>query len=205
MAGARNHGETHEYTAPHSVDASFRLCLERMLSAVILATDTIDGPARADFVARCLASLIDACVQGVVADAALIGEPGRNLGRIAEDAGCGFIETGDAPGGLQQALTVVRRDQIFLLSAGYAVERGLADELNDLFAYGDTSAPRTLRAASTSFATRLFPSLSRPAGVLAPRRALTRVEAFDGGGDGMARLARKLKGADLATRARRLS
>ena len=38
-----------------------------MLSAIIFATDAIDGPARADFVARCLASLIEACVQGVVA------------------------------------------------------------------------------------------------------------------------------------------
>gem|GEM_PF-1309729 len=201
MAGARNHGETHEYPAPHSVDACFRLCLERMLSAIIFAIDEIDGPARADFVARCLASLIDACVQGVVADAALVGEPGRNLGRIAEDAGCGFIETTDASAGLRQALAAVRRDQIFLLSAGFAVERGFADELNDLFAYGDPGAPRTLRAASTTFATRLFPGLSQPAGVLAPRRALARTDDFDN----VARLARKLKGADLATRARRLS
>ena len=176
-----------------------------MLSAIIFATDTIDGPARADFVARCLASLIDACVQGVVADAAVVGEPGRGLGKIAEDAGCVFIETSDALEGLRQALAAMRRDQIFLLSADYAVDRGFADELNDLFAYGDPGAPRTLRAASTTFATRLFPGLSRPAGVVAPRRALTRIDAFDGAADGLLRLARKLKGADLSTRARRLT
>lgn len=172
-----------------------------MLSAIIFATDTIDGPARADFVARCLASLIDACVQGVVADAVLVGEPGRGLGKIAEDAGCGFIETNDAKEGLRQALAAVRRDQIFLLSASYAVERGFADEVNDLFAYGDTGAPRTLRAASTTFVTRLFPDLSRPAGVVAPRRALSAINAFDD----FPRLVRKLKGADLSTRARRLT
>lgn len=176
-----------------------------MLSAIIFATDTIDGPARADFLARCLASLIDACVQGVVADAAVIGEPGRGLGKIAEDAGCGFIETSDALEGLRQALAAVRRDQILLLSADYAVDRGFADELNDLFAYGDPGAPRTLRAASTTFATRLFPALSRPAGVVAPRRALTPIDAFDGASDGLQRLVRKLKSADLSTRARRLS
>ncbi len=201
MAGARNRGAAHEYTAPHSVEAIFRLCLCFMLSAIIFATDTIDGPARADFVARSLAALIEACVKGGIADAALIGEPGRNLGRIADDAGCGFIETRDAPEGLRQALAVVRRDQIFLLSAGYAVERGFADELNDLFAYGDPGAPRTLRAASTTFATRLFPGLSAPAGVIAPRRALTPAEDFHD----VAGVARKLKGADLATRARRLT
>ena len=176
-----------------------------MLSAIIIATDTIDGPARADFLARCLASLIDACVQGVVADAAIIGEPGRNLARIAEDAGCGFVETGDATEGLRQALATVRRDQIFLLSAGYAVERGFADELNDLFAYGDPGAPRTLRAASTTFATRLFPALSRPAGAVASRQALTQTTPLIETGDSVARLSRKLKGADLSTRARRLT
>jgi hypothetical protein len=176
-----------------------------MLSAIIFAMDTIDGPARADFVARCLASLIDACVQGVVADAALVGEPGRNLARIAEDAGCNFVETSNAPEGLREALATVRRDQIFLLSAGYAVERGFADELNDLFAYGDPGAPRTLRAASTTLTTRLFPVLSQPAGVIVSRQTLTQTNALLETGGGLARLSRKLKGADLATRARRLT
>jgi hypothetical protein len=205
MAGARNHGAAHEYTAPHSVDASFRLCVAAMLSAIIFATDAIDGPARADFVARCLASLVEACVQGVVADAVLVGETGRGFDKIAEDAGCGFIETSSAAEGLRQALASVRRDQIFLLSAGYAVERGFADELNDLFAYGDAGAPRTLRAASTTFATRLFPGLSRPAGVVAPHRALTGIDACFDAEQGFSRLAGKLKGADLSTRARRLT
>lgn len=176
-----------------------------MLSAIIFATDSIDGPARADFTARCLASLIEACVQGVVADAALVGEAGRGFDRIAEDAGCGFIETGSPVEGLRQALATVRRDQIFLLSAGYAVERGFADELKDLFAYGDAGAPRTLRAASTTFATRLFPGLSRPAGVVATREALTGIEAVLDASNGFPRLAKKLKGADLSTRARRLT
>ena len=176
-----------------------------MLSAIIFATDSIDGPARTDFTARCLASLIEACVQGVVADAALVGEAGRGFDRIAEDAGCGFIETGSPVEGLRQALATVRRDQIFLLSAGYAVERGFADELNDLFAYGDAGAPRTLRAASTTFATRLFPGLSQPAGLVAPRRTLAELVALAGPMDSFTRLAGKLKGADLSTRARRLT
>ena len=59
----------------------------------------------------------------------------------------------------------------------------------------------TLRATPHSFATRLLPRLSKSAGIIAPRRILTQIDSsFD-----MDRLARKLKGADLATRARRLS
>ncbi len=172
-----------------------------MISAIIFATDTVDGPARADFTARCLASLVEACVQGLVADAVLIGEPGRDLGGIAEDAGCSFIETTAALQGLREALAQVRREHVLLLSAGYAVERGFADELNELFAYEAADAPRTLRATPTSFATRLFPRLSRPAGVIAARRALTPINSFDD----IVNLAQKLKGADLSTRARRLT
>ena len=172
-----------------------------MISAIIFATDTVDGPARADFTARCLASLVEACVQGLVADAVLIGEPGRDLGRIAEDAGCSFIETAAAQQGLREALAQARRAHVLLLSAGYAVERGFADELNELFAYSAADAPRTMRAKPTSFATRLFPRLSPPAGVITSRATLTRIDSFDD----MARLAQKLKGADLSTRARRLT
>ena len=172
-----------------------------MISAIILANDRIDGPARADFTARCLASLVEACVQGLVADAVLIGAPGRDLGRIAEDAGCGFIETPDATQGLREALAQVRRDHVLLLSAGYAVERGFADELDELFAYESGDAQRTLRATPNSFTTRLLPRLSKSAGIIAPRRVLTQIDSsFD-----IDKLARKLKGADLATRARRLS
>lgn len=172
-----------------------------MISAIILANDRIDGPARADFTARCLGSLVEACVQGLVADAVLIGEPDRHLGQIAEDAGCVFIETANAPQGLREALAQVRRDHVLLLSASYAVERGFADELDELFAYDAGDAPRTLRAAPNSFATRLLPRLSKSAGIIAPRRVLTHIDSsFD-----MDRLARKLKGADLATRARSLS
>ena len=60
--------------APHFVPARFPLCPWSMISAIILANDRIDGPARADFTARCLGSLVEACVQGLVADAVLIGE-----------------------------------------------------------------------------------------------------------------------------------
>ena len=128
-------------------------------------------------------------------------EPDRHLGQIAEDAGCGFIETANAPQGLREALAQVRRDHVLLLSASYAVERGFADELDELFAYDAGDAPRTLRAAPNSFATRLLPRLSKPAGIIAPRRVLTQINSsFD-----MDRLARKLKGANLATRARSLS
>ncbi len=58
-----------------------------MLTAILLAYDAPAQPLRGDAVARSLASLVEACVQGLVADAALVGAPERGLDRIADDAG----------------------------------------------------------------------------------------------------------------------
>lgn len=169
-----------------------------MLSAILLAYDGPNQPLRGDAVGRSLASLVDSCVQGLVADAVLIGAPGRGLVRIADEAGCALVETTDAGAGLSEALALARRDWVLLLRAGNAVERGFVDEVNDAFAYGPADRALVLRAAPTSFLTRLSPRLAEPVGVIAPKDAVRAA----GTGD-LRRLAKELRCFELSSPARR--
>ncbi len=178
--------------------APFRY-VSKMLSAVVIAFDSPRAPLRREAVARSLGSLIESCVEGLVADAIIVAERTRDLEGIADEAGCRLIEAPRADG-VAQALKAARRDHVFLLLAGFAVERGFPEEARDVFAYGDISRPRTLRMAPDSLITRLAPRLARPVGLIATKHALAAVESADFG-----RLARKLRGADLTTRARRVS
>ena len=173
--------------------------VSKMLSVVLIAFDSPGAPLRREAVARSLGSLIESCVQGLVADAAIMAAPGRSLEGVADEAGCALIETPDAADGLAQALKAARRDHVFLLLAGSAVERGFAEEAQDFFDYGDKSRARTLRLAPDSLITRLAPGLARPVGLIAPKSAFAASECAD-----LARLARKLRGVDLTTRARRV-
>jgi hypothetical protein len=170
-----------------------------MLSVVLIAFDSPGAPLRREALARSLGSLVESCVQGIVADAAIVAAPGRGLEGIADEAGCALVEAPRPADGVAQALKAARRDHIFLLLAGFAVERGFAEEAQDFFAYGDRSRPRTLRLAPDSLITRLAPGLARPVGLIAPKSALAAAEDAD-----FARLARKMRGADLTTRARRV-
>lgn len=154
--------------------------------------------ARADGAARSLASLVEACVRGLAADAVLAGPPGAGLERVADDAGCSFIETPEARSGMAQALATARQEHVFVLRAGFAVERGFVEEVADVFAYGDAPGALILRAAPDSLVTRIAPSLSAPVGVIARKRALVSAGAFE-----LPALARRLKGAELKARARK--
>lgn len=170
-----------------------------MLTAILLAYDSPAQPMRRDAVARSLGSLVDACVQGLVADAALVGPPERGLGVIADDAGCALVEASRAEDGLREALMIARHDDILLLLAGYAPERGFVDEIHDAIVYGGRATTLTLRAAPNSFITRLAPRLAAPVGLIARKTALREAKSAD-----LETLAKKLKGADLSTRARRV-
>ncbi len=169
-----------------------------MLSVVLIAFDSPKAPLRRESVARSLESLIDSCLQGLVADAIIVAEPTGGLEGVADEAGCALIEAPRADG-VAQALKAARREHVFLLLAGFAVERGFAEEAQDVFAYGDTSRARTLRLAPDSLMTRLAPGLARPVGLIAAKSAIAGADNADFG-----RLARKFRGADLTTRARRV-
>lgn len=176
----------------------FRYVMD-MLTAALIAFDSPGAPLRREAVARSLGSLVESCVQGLIADALILAAPGRGLARIADEAGCALIETPHAADGLAQALKAAQRDHLLLLLAGFAVERDFAEEAQDFFAYGDASRARTLRLAPDSLITRLAPGLARPVGLIAPKSALLSAEGAD-----LARLVRKMRGADLTTRARRV-
>ncbi|WP_332310708.1 transposase [Methylocystis silviterrae] len=169
-----------------------------MLTAALIAFDSPGAPLRPAAVARSLGSLVESCVQGLIADALILAAPGRGLDGIADEAGCALIEAPHAGDGLAQALKAARRDHLLLLLAGFAVERGFAEEAQDFFAHGDASRARTLRLAPDSLITRLAPGLARPVGLIAPKSAL----AAAAEGADLARLVRKMRGADLTTRAR---
>lgn len=181
-----------------------------MLTAIVLAFHPPNsrpaGAARGDGVVRSLASLVEACVQGLVADAILVGPPHMGLRRIADEAGCVLVEADDAREGLATALQAARHAHVFLLEAGHAVERGFIDEVGDLLvgdllagdllAYG--GAARVLRAGPDSLLTRLAPKLARPVGLIAGKQALLAAGLGD-----VAALARKLRAGELSARARR--
>ena len=174
-----------------------------MLSVVLLAFDsprTVPAPAalRRARIVRSLASLVEACVKGLVADAVLAGPLGAGLGAVADEAGCVLIEAADRGAGLALGLRAARHADIFLLRAGYAVERGFVDEARDALAFGGLDRARVLRAAPESFVTRLAPNFAEPVGLLARKAALLGAGAGD-----VASLARRLRAAELATRARR--
>lgn len=171
----------------------------RMMTAVLLAYDAPAAPLRGDAVARSLASLIEACVEGLVADAVLAGAPARGLDRIADDAGCALVETPRPEEAVAEALALARHDRILLLRAGYAIERGFVDEAHDIFAYQDRDRPLILRAAPVTLLTRLAPNLAAPVGIIARKSALRAASSAD-----LSRLAKILRGADLVTRARRV-
>lgn len=169
-----------------------------MLTAILLAHDPPGQMLRREAVMRSLSSLVEACVQGLVGDAVLIGAASRGLDRIADDAGCALVETPSPDDGLRQALARARSERLFLLQAGYAIERGFIDELHDALAYGAPAAPFVLRAAPQSLVTRLAPSLAPAVGLVATKASLSGAASAD-----LAHLARRLRVAELVTRARK--
>jgi hypothetical protein len=173
-----------------------------MLSAIILGFSPAGAPPNADVsrerAARSLSSLVGACVQGLVADAILVGPPRLSLERVADEAGCSLIETDRAAEGVTAALRAARRPHVLMLAAGYAVEHGFLEEVGDLFAFGAAPSARILRAEPNSLVTRLAPRLAEPAGVVAPKKDAAAIGAPD-----IATLARKLRAGDLKCRARR--
>lgn len=173
-----------------------------MLSVIVLAFDRPGArsgdPVRRERIARSLASLVDGCVQGLIADAIVAGPPRQGLEKIADEAGCALVETEDARAGLAEALHAARHAHVFVLAAGHAVERGFVEEVGDLLAYGESVRAFLLRAGPDSFLTRLAPQFAAPVGIVAVKSAALAANAAD-----IASLGKKLRAVDLTSRARR--
>ena len=176
-----------------------------MLSLILLCHDLSPAPGAAassalirERAARSLASLVEASIAGVIADATLVAAASPSLADIADEAGCHMVETAEAGAAVERALAQARQTDVFLLCAGFCVDRSFVDEAADAVAFGGLKTARALKAAPESLLTRLAPSLARPVGLLARKHAIS-----EAGGAEVARLARKLRAREMVSRARR--
>jgi len=173
-----------------------------MISLLLLCHDASGAAANTallrERVARSLASLVEGCVVGVIADASLLGPRHVDLEDIADEAGCHVFADDSPRDGLRRALETARLADVFLLAAGFALDRGFFEEARDAASFGGLKRPRVLRAAPDTLLTRLNPSLARPVGLLARKETIVAADSAE-----IALLARRLKAADLAAVARR--
>ncbi|HYA81671.1 MAG TPA: transposase [Methylocystis sp.] len=170
-----------------------------MLSLILTCFEpTLSEAKRQEGVVRSLASLVPFVVEGIVADAALIGPHGAGLEAIADEAGCALIEAAEAAQGLAAALARARFANVLLLSAGYAVQPGFGDAARELLAFGGFAQARVLRLEPNSVLTRLSPAFAEPVGVLATKEALLSAGSASPGA-----IARRLRPAEIFVTARR--
>lgn len=142
-----------------------------MFSALVLVQHGAKGAPSSEAIVRTLSALVPAAIEGVVRDVALAAsEPHADLARIADHAGCDFVQC--APGELIEAgLARLKEPRVLVLRAGRVPEHGFTGELADFAAYR-AQACGLLLDAPNSLLTRLAPRLSRASGVVAPRKAL---------------------------------
>jgi hypothetical protein len=175
-----------------------------MLSVVLLSFDSFSPRAESaalgrERASRSLGSLVHACVEGLVADAVLVAPTGSELAQVADEAGCGLVEAATAEAGLEAALRNVRYADIFILCAGYAIERGFVEEARDALVFDAPGRARALRVAPDSLLTRLAPDLARPVGLLARKDAIAAAKTAT-----LPALAKRLRAGEFVTRARRV-
>jgi hypothetical protein len=176
-----------------------------MLSTIVFCEDKpASSPARdlAEVLARTLASLVTAKVEGLIGDVRIAGPAGTGLSHVANHAGCALIEAENEMDWLHLALQAARGPDVFLLSCGRAPEAGFIEEAADFLAANTKAQSRAacLRAAPESFLERVFLSLAPVAGLIASRNRMLGAPR-----GGFAELARCIgPAATFRTRARRI-
>ncbi len=146
-----------------------------MLSAIVLSPSLRAGAkvARApEAVARSLGALVRSAVEGLLRDVAIVGPASDDLAKLADHAGCAFIEASSAQDGLFRAFAQMRAEIAFVLEGGYAPPSGFIEEASDLFREAEHFRGALLRLAPDSLLTRLAPGLARPVGALVVRGGL---------------------------------
>jgi len=176
-----------------------------MLSTIVFCEDKpASAPGRdlAEVLARTLASLVTAKVEGLLGDVRIAGPTGTGLSLVANHAGCTLVEAENEVAWLHLALQAARGADVFLLSCGRAPEAGFIEEAGDFLAKNtkDKSRAACLRAAPESFLERVFLSLAPVAGLIASRDRMLGAPR-----GGFAELARCIgPAATFRTRARRI-
>jgi hypothetical protein len=150
-----------------------------MLSTIVFCEDKpASAPGRdlAEILARTLACLVPAKVEGLLCDVRIAGPAGTGLSLVANHAGCALIEAENEADWLSLALQSARGPDIFLLRCGRAPEAGFIEEAADFLAADtkDSSRAAWLRAAPESFLEWVFLSLAPVAGLIAPHHLMLR-------------------------------
>jgi hypothetical protein len=176
-----------------------------MLSTIVFCEDKFASPPARDLaevLARTLASLVPAKVDGLLGDVRIAGPAEEGLGVVANHAGCALVEAENEADWLRLALQAARGPDVFLLCCGRAPEAGFIEEAADFLAKNTKAQSRAacLRAAPESFLERIFPAAAPLAGLVAPRGLLLCAPR-----DGFQKLAHCIGPATtLKTRARRI-
>jgi hypothetical protein len=170
-----------------------------MLSVILLSHDVIlTNEKRREGVVRSLASLVSCVVEGVIADAALVGPAAAGLDVVADEAGCHLIEAAEARPGLEEALACARCANVFVLAAGCAVEPGFSEAARDALTFGGFDRARVLRLAPDGLLTWLAPSLAQPAGLIARKESFVKARSAT-----PRQLSRELRAGEFVARTRK--
>jgi hypothetical protein len=108
-----------------------------MLSTIVFCEDRPACPSGRDLaevLARTLASLVTAKVEGLLGDVRVAGPAGNGLSLVANHAGCALIEAENETNWLHLALEAARGPDVFLLRCGRAPEAGFIEEAGDFLA-----------------------------------------------------------------------
>jgi hypothetical protein len=131
-----------------------------MLSTIVFCEDKpASAPGRdlAEVLARTLASLVTAKVEGLLGDVRVAGPAEKGLGVVTNHAGCALIEAESEAEWIYLALQAARGPEVFLLRCGRAPEAGFIEEAADFLAANTKAQSRAacLRAAPESFLERM--------------------------------------------------
>jgi hypothetical protein len=142
-----------------------------MLSVIVLCNPipaagrpAIDGEA----VVRTLSALVSALVRGLVRDVVIAGPEAARLEKIADHAGCAFVEAEQEWDRLGRALALVRGEELLVLHAGHIPETGFVEEVEEFLAHAGRAEARRIYAAPMTYWQRLIPTIAPIAGLIAP-------------------------------------
>src|SRR5579885_1164592 len=135
-----------------------------MLSTIVFCEDRLAAQIQArlaEVLARTLASLVTAKVEGILADVRIAGPAGAGLEAVANHAGCAFVEAAAEADWLRAALEAAKERLAFLLRCGFAPDPGFIEEAAEFLSLLPKGAPSMLlRAEPEAFLERLAPSLA---------------------------------------------
>ncbi|HKH80749.1 MAG TPA: transposase [Methylovirgula sp.] len=140
------------------------------LSLILLCGTRRSRGSGAEPVVRSLSGFVAASINGLIGDAVLAGPPQKDLGFIADHAGCAFVEAETEVDALSQALVLSRGTDLLILHAGHVPEIGFIEGIEDLLASGQSARRGWLLRAPGNSAERAFPALAPAVGLVAARR-----------------------------------